>query len=58
MVITGKWGGPLVRMSYSKNADGSVRQFGEQSTDEGKTWQPSFDFTYRPRAPARTSASA
>jgi hypothetical protein len=48
MVITGKWGGPLVRMSYSKNADGSVRQFGEQSTDEGKTWSPSFDFTYRP----------
>jgi hypothetical protein len=47
MVITGKWGGPLVRMSYSKNADGSVRQFGEQSTDEGKSWTPSFDFTYR-----------
>ena len=49
MVISGKWGGPLVRMSYSKNADGSVRQFGEQSTDEGKTWAPNFDFTYRPR---------
>ncbi|MFL6743464.1 MAG: hypothetical protein ACJ8E3_05855 [Sphingomicrobium sp.] len=48
LVITGKWGGPLVRMSYSKNADGSVRQHGEQSTDEGKTWAPSFDFTYRP----------
>jgi hypothetical protein len=48
MVITGKWGGPLVRMSYSRNADGSVRQHGEQSTDEGKTWAPSFDFTYRP----------
>jgi hypothetical protein len=48
MVITGKWGGPLVRMSYSKNADGSVRQLGEQSTDDGKTWASSFDFTYRP----------
>ena len=48
MVITGKWGGPLVRMSYSKNADGSVRQFGEQSIDDGKSWKPSFDFTYRP----------
>jgi hypothetical protein len=48
MVITGKWGGPLVRMSYSKNGDGSVRQLGEQSTDDGKTWAPSFDFTYRP----------
>jgi len=52
MVITGKWGGPLVRISYSKNADGSVRQFGEQSSDEGKTWVPSFDFTYRPSAAA------
>ena len=54
MVITGKWGGPLVRMSYSKNADGSVRQFGEQSTDEGKTWAASFDFTYRPAKAAAT----
>jgi hypothetical protein len=48
MVITGKWGAPVVRMTYSKNADGSVRQFGEQSTDAGKTWKPAFDFTYRP----------
>ena len=48
MVIQGKWGGPIVRMTYSKNADGSVRQFGEQSTDEGKSWKPAFDFTYRP----------
>ena len=53
MVITGKWGGPLVRMTYSKNADGSVRQLGEQSTDEGKNWSPSFDFTYRPSKGAR-----
>ena len=48
MVIQGRWGGPTVRITYSKNADGSVRQFGEQSTDEGKSWSPSFDFTYRP----------
>ena len=48
MVITGKWDGPIVRMTYSKNEDGSVRQLGEQSTDDGKTWGPSFDFTYRP----------
>jgi hypothetical protein len=27
--------------------DGSVRQLGLQSVDQGKTWQPSFDFTYR-----------
>ena len=50
MVLTGKWGGPLVRMTYTPNPDGSVRQAGEQSTDDGKTWAPSFDFTYR-RAP-------
>ena len=50
MVISGKWGAPLVRISYSKNADGSVRQFGEQSTDDGKSWSPSFDLTYRPSA--------
>jgi hypothetical protein len=48
MVIQGKWAGPLVRISYSKNDDGSVRQFGEQSTDDGKSWSPSFDLTYRP----------
>jgi len=47
MVISGKWAGPTVRMTYSKNADGSVRQFGEQSTDDGKNWSPAFDFTYR-----------
>ena len=50
MRIQGKWGGPLVRISYTPNADHSVRQYGEQSTDEGKTWAPSFDFTYRPAA--------
>ena len=48
MVITGEWGGPLVRMSYRKNADGSVVQSGEQSTDSGKSWSPTFAFTYRP----------
>ena len=48
MVISGRWGAPLVRMSYSRNADGSVRQSGEQSSDGGKSWKGSFDFTYRP----------
>lgn len=48
MVIEGKWGGPLTRITYTPNADGSVRQFGEQSTDEGKTWVTSFDLLYRP----------
>ena len=48
MVIEGKWGGPLVRITYTANADGSVRQHGVQSTDEGKSWAPSFDLLYRP----------
>jgi hypothetical protein len=57
MVLTGNWrgaGGPgqdsLTRMTYTKSADGSVRQLGEASTDGGKTWGPSFDFTYKPKA--------
>lgn len=54
MVLVGNWKGAngpgrdaLTRMTYSPNADGSVRQFGEQSTDSGKTWSTAFDFTYR-----------
>ncbi|MDB5711430.1 MAG: hypothetical protein JWL96_3500 [Sphingomonas bacterium] len=57
MVIQGVWPtaptnatGPLTRMTYSRSADGSVRQFGENSTDGGTTWTPSFDFTYRKAA--------
>ena len=59
MVLTGNWRGMLgpgkdamIRMTYSRNADGSVRQHGEQSTDEGRTWSTNFDFTYRPKAKA------
>jgi hypothetical protein len=37
-------------MTYTKSADGSVRQAGLASKDGGQTWIPSFDFTYR-RAP-------
>jgi hypothetical protein len=48
MVIEGEWGGPLVRITYTPNADGSVRQFGVQSTDGGKSWASSFDLLYRP----------
>ena len=57
MVLTGDWKGvngpgkdAIIRMSYSKNADGSVRQHGEQSTDYGLTWSTNFDFTYHPKA--------
>lgn len=55
MVLTGLWAGvlpnggdALTRMTYTRNADGSVRQLGETTSDGGRTWQPSFDFTYRP----------
>jgi len=58
MVLTGCWkdvNGPgksgLVRMTYTRGPDGSVRQLGEFSGDEGKSWSPAFDFTYR-SAPA------
>ena len=55
MVLTGFWtnaNGPgkhrLVRMTYGRNEDGSVRQFGQASGDHGVTWAPFFDLTYRP----------
>lgn len=59
MVLTGYWDkvGPrgedqIIRMTYTALADGSVRQFGEASSDHGRTWQTSFDFTYRVRKDA------
>jgi hypothetical protein len=56
MVLTGPWPLPdgrarLVRMTYTPGPDGSVRQAGEASFDDGRSWRPTFDFTYR-RAPA------
>ena len=60
MRLTGYWGNLVapgkhawVRMTYTPSADGSVRQFGEQSVDFGQTWGPSFDFTYHPKASAK-----
>lgn len=56
MVLVGEWKGVLgvgkdatIRMTYSRNADGSVRQHGEFSTDYGVTWSTNFDFTYHPK---------
>lgn len=51
MVLTGHWPSPnapqqLIRMTYTPNEDGSVRQHGEASTDHGISWQTSFDFRY------------
>lgn len=36
----------IARMSFSKLPNGDVRQHGENSSDEGKTWTTTFDFTY------------
>ena len=38
------------RMTFTKNADGTVRQHGETSADRGRTWSNEYDFTYRRRA--------
>lgn len=63
MVLTGLWAdlngpgqGALVRMTYTKDAQGWVRQFGEASQDGGKTWTASFDFTYKPASAAAAPA--
>ncbi|MGZ3305519.1 MAG: hypothetical protein ACXU8U_06625, partial [Asticcacaulis sp.] len=52
MVITGNWPAPghpdqLTRMTYTPLDGGSVEQAGETSNDNGRTWQPGFDFIYR-----------
>ena len=60
MVLTGWWPGSgpsgadgLTRMTYSREDGGAVRQRGEFSGDHGVTWQPSFDFLYRPSKEAQ-----
>ena len=35
------------RITWTPNADGSVRQRWETSTDDGKTWTVAFDGIYR-----------
>jgi hypothetical protein len=54
MSITGLWPNyiapgqdALVRMNYQLQPDGQVRQWGEVSTDDGKSWKPGFDLLYR-----------
>lgn len=51
MVLTGEHlvGGKDTRekITWTPNADGSVRQHWEQSTDRGKTWTTVFDGIYR-----------
>ena len=41
------------RITWTPNADGSVRQLWESSKDEGKSWSIAFDGLYRKRATGR-----
>ena len=41
--------GAIQQMVYRPQPDGSVRQIGTVSTDGGQSWQPGYDYTYRPR---------
>ncbi|ANU08160.1 hypothetical protein [Paraurantiacibacter namhicola] len=63
MVLTGNWPSPaaphqLIRMTYTLQDDGSVRQFGEASLDHGVTWSTAFDLVYRPRKAAVSGRGA
>ena len=37
----------ILRMTYTKLGEDKVRQFGESSVDNGKTWKTDFDLEYR-----------
>ena len=39
------------RLSFTKRADGTIRQFWENSADAGKTWTVAFDGVYTRRKP-------
>lgn len=43
--------GPLHRITWTPQADGSVRQLWESSTDGGANWTVAFDGLYRREAP-------
>jgi hypothetical protein len=43
----GRPGRATLRMTFTRNPDGSVRQLGETSPDRGVSWSTSYDFTYR-----------
>lgn len=48
--FTGKKGITCIRrLTFFKLKDGKVRQFGEISTDDGKTWTAEYDLEYRPK---------
>lgn len=44
-------GSGVTRMTFEKKGVNEVRQFGQRSTDGGKTWQMTFDLTYIRKPP-------
>lgn len=50
LTMTAKGPKALQEMSYVPQTDGSVRQIGRISIDDGKTWTAGYDYTYRRRA--------
>jgi hypothetical protein len=58
LVFTGERAGPegtavRDRLTFFRNADGTVRQLWETSSDDGQSWQTVFDGRYAKRAPGR-----
>jgi len=53
-------GSPLakVKMTFFKQGPDQVRQLGEQSTDEGKTWSTTYDLVYSRRKTSTCSPAA
>jgi hypothetical protein len=47
MVLEGPQGTVRNRITWTPNADGSVRQLWETSADQGKSWKAVFDGLYR-----------
>ena len=37
----------LLRMTFTANPDGSIRQYSDFSDDDGAKWRPRYDFLYR-----------
>ena len=38
----------LVRMTFTPNADGTVRQYSDYSANDGVSWSERYDFLYKP----------
>jgi hypothetical protein len=37
----------LVRLEFTPNADGTIRQYSDVSDDDGARWRPRYDYLYR-----------